>query len=232
VQFAWGAALLAAIGFVIELLRWNDPLGAAQALKYYWFRLTDFAAPMAVSLSLVALIAVGMARKRAWAVWVLMVALMSCGWHISSVVRLRALNPVPPADEKMRDYAAWVEACEWIAENAPPDAMFLTPRLNHSFKWRTGRPEVVNRKDIPQDARGIIEWHRRIKDIYYDPALGGLGQPLDSLGVLGTERVRELSIKYGAQFALMDRGQLLSLPFAYRNEEYVVYRIEETAGSK
>ena len=156
---------------------------------------------------------------------------MLVGWQISSVARLRALNPVPPADAKMRDYAAWVEACEWVAENTPPDALFLTPRLNHSFKWRTGRPEVVNRKDIPQDARSIIEWHRRIEDIYLTPKIGGIEQPLDSLGILGTERVRELAIKYGARFVLMDRSQLLSLPIAFRNEEYVVYRIEDTAGT-
>jgi hypothetical protein len=138
------------------------------------------------------------------------------------------MNPVPPADARMSQCPAWVEACEWVAENTPPESLFLTPRLNHSFKWRTGRPEVVNRKDIPQDVQGIIEWHKRIQDIYYDPRLGGLGEPLDSLGILGTDRVRELALKYGAQFALMDRGQLLQLPIAHRNEEYVVYRIEES----
>jgi hypothetical protein len=103
--------------------------------------------------------------------------------------------------------------------------LFLTPRLNLSFKWRAGRPEVVNRKDVPQDARSIIEWHRRIKEIYY-ATIEGEEQPLDSLGVLGTERVRELAEKYGADFVLMDRGQLLSLPIVYKNEEYVIYRID------
>jgi hypothetical protein len=232
VHFAWGAALLAAVGFAIEVVNWDEPRAAAMLLRYYWFRLTDFAAPMAVALLVTAFIAVGMQRKSAWAAWMLTAAVILVGWHISSVVSSRALNPLPPADAKIRDFPAWVDACDWIAENTPPNALFLTPRLNHSFKWRTGRPEVVNRKDIPQDARGIIEWNERIKDIYYDPRLGGLGQPLDSLGVLGTERVRELALKYGARFALMDRGQLLSLPFAYRNEEYVVYRIEDTTGSK
>jgi hypothetical protein len=230
-QFAWGAALLAISGFVIELVCWDEPLVAASLLRYYWFRLTDFAAPMAVALFVVALIAVGLERKRAWAVWTLIVALVLVGWRVSSVARLRALNPVPPADARMRDFVAWVETCEWVAQNTPPDALFLTPRLNHSFKWRTGRPEVVTRKDIPQDARNIIEWNRRIKDIYYTE-IDGLEQPLDSIGILGTERVRELALKYGAQFALMDRGQLLSLPIAFRNEEYVVYRIETTSNGK
>ena len=47
-------------------------------------------------------------------------------------------------------YVAAIRAA--IRPNTPPDAPFITPRLNVSFKWRTGRPEVVNRKDIPQDA--------------------------------------------------------------------------------
>ena len=70
-QFAWGAALLAIIGFAIELALWNQPLVAASLLRYYWFRLTDFAAPMAVATLRDGVIAVGLERKRAWAVWIL-----------------------------------------------------------------------------------------------------------------------------------------------------------------
>jgi hypothetical protein len=228
VQFAWGAALLAVVGFAIELSLWSQPLAAAPLLRYYWFRLTDFAAPMAVALCITTLIAIGFERRRTWAVWILTAAIVLTSCHLAYRTRERAMNPVPPADARMSQCPAWVEACEWVAENTPPESLFLTPRLNHSFKWRTGRPEVVNRKDIPQDVQGIIEWHKRIQDIYYDPRLGGLGEPLDSLGILGTDRVRELALKYGAQFALMDRGQLLQLPIAHRNEEYVVYRIEES----
>jgi hypothetical protein len=225
-RFAWCAALLAAIGFAIELALSNQPLVAARLLRYYWFRLTDFAAPLAVALCFTTLLAAGFARRKAWAVWLLAAVLILVGWHIVDTARQRVLNPVPPADAKLRDFAAWVEACEWVASNTPPDALFLTPRLNHTFKWRAGRPEVVNRKDIPQDARRILQWHRRIKDIYYTKT-AGLQQPLDSIGILGTERVRELARKYGADFVLMDRGQLLALPREYWNEEYVIYRVDD-----
>jgi hypothetical protein len=72
----------------------------------------------------------------------------------------------------------------------------------------------------------MMEWRRRLKEIYYT-TIGGIEQPLDSIGALGTDRVRELAKKYQADYALMDRGQLLSLPIAFMNEEYVVYRIED-----
>jgi hypothetical protein len=122
--------------------------------------------------------------------------------------------PTPPADVKATDYAAWINVCDWVAANTPPDALFLTPRLGLSFKWRTGRPEVVNRKDIPQDASGIVEWRDRLKDIY-TTKFGGVDQSVDSLGALGTERVIELAKKYHAQYVLSDRGQLLGLPIAF-----------------
>jgi hypothetical protein len=228
--FALGAVLLALSGFAIELALQDQPVVAARLLRYYWFRLTDFAAPMAAALYFTALVAAGLGQRRAWAVWLLAAGVVAACWHITSIAGQRALRPLPPADAKIPDFAAWVEVCDWVAEHTPHDAMFLTPRLNHTFKWRAGRPEIANRKDIPQDARSIVAWHRRIKDIYYSQR-AGLEQSHDSIGVLGTERVRELANKYSADYVLMDRGQLLALPRVYWNEEYVVYRIDERSAA-
>jgi hypothetical protein len=224
-QFAWGALLIAAIGFVIEIALWDDPLIAAKVLRYYWFRLTDFALPAAAALYATCFITIGLQQRRAWSIWALNVALIVAGWNIIHTTYQRVLNPLPPADQKIRDFGSWCDACEWATENTPHDALFLTPRLNLTFKWRAGRPEVVNRKDLPQDARSIVEWHRRIQDIYYATIEGEL-QPLDSLGVLGSERVRDIARQYGADYVIMDRGQLLQLPIAYINDEYVIYRID------
>jgi hypothetical protein len=224
-QFAMGAVLLAVVGFGIEIVLWNEPLTAAKLLRYYWFRLTDFAVPMAVAMYAVAVIAGAIELRRKWAVWALVAALMLVGWQMSTVVRGRMLNRVPPADLKMRDYAAWVEACEWIAANTPADALFLTPRSSQSFKWRTGRAEVATRKDIPQDAASMVEWFGRVKNIFSHDVYG-IRKWVESPSELGDERVKELAKEYGFNYVLADRSQLLRLPVAYMNEEYVVYRIE------
>jgi hypothetical protein len=226
VKFAWGAAMLACLGLILEVALADQPLIAARLLRYYWYRLTDFAAPMAVALGATALISMAAAQRRTWNTWGLAVALLFAGWYLTSVTLERLGNSVPPADARTAEFSAWVDVCDWVAENTMPGALFLTPRLNHSFKWRAGRPEVVSRKDIPQDARSILEWDRRIKDIYYFEGPAGLQGPIDSIGQLATKRVEELAEKYNADFVLSDRGQLLSLPKAYWNEEYVVYRIE------
>jgi hypothetical protein len=228
VQFAWGAALLALVGLMIELAWSHEPLFAARLLRYYWYRLSDFGVPAAAALAATELTCVAMVQRKAFGTWGLLASVVYTGWYLGDVAGKRVFLPVPPADARLADFKAWTDACDWIAENTSASSLFLTPRLNHSFKWRTGRPEVVNRKDIPQDARGILEWNRRIKDIYYYEGQAGLVGPIDSLGQLGDEdeRVRELARKYGADYVLSDRSQLLSLPRAYRNEEYVVYRIE------
>jgi len=231
VYFAWGAVIIACIGLAIEIGFTSQPAVAAKFLRYYWFRLTDFAAPMAISLLATSLIAFGIDQRRRWAIPLLLVALAFCGLMLASACQPRIIalrtheNPVPPADAKSTGYSDWIKVCDWIAENTASNALFITPRLNQSFKWRTGRAEVVNKQDIPQDARGIVEWDRRLKDIFYFNQ-NGVEQTLDSIGVRGTETVSELAKKYHAQYVLMDRGQLLKLPIAFRNDEYVVYRIE------
>jgi hypothetical protein len=225
-QFAWGAVILALVGLTIELAFWNEPLLAAKLLRYYWFRLTDFAVPMAVALYAVAMLVAGFDQRRAGAVWALTALLVLLGWQLSTTARQRALNPVPPADGRVADYAGWVEACDWIALNTPPDALFLTPRSSQSFKWRAGRPEVVTRKDIPQDAPSMVEWFERMKNIFRRE-VNGVTEWMDSPGELGAERLRQLADQYHFDYVLANRGELLSLPIAYLNDEYVVYRVND-----
>jgi hypothetical protein len=222
--FGEGAVILALIGLVVELVLMNDPVMAAKLVRYYWFRLSDFAVPMAVALQIAVLIAAAFERRRTWAVPALGTAIVLASILPVTASWTRLQNPVPPSENKIVDYAAWRDVCDWVAENAPTNALFLTPRLNLSFKWWTGRPEVVNRKDIPQDAAGIVEWNRRLKDIY-TMRIGDEDISVDSVGALGTERVKELAKKYGAQFVLSDRTQLVELPVVYRNSDYVVYRV-------
>jgi hypothetical protein len=224
-QFAWGAAILAATGLAIELTLWNDPSRASSLLRYYWFRLTDIAAPLAVALNAAALVACAFAERRRRAPWLLAAAILVAAVPMILVVRARFDNPVPPCDTSLASYEDWGDVCQWAADNTPADASFLTTRLGQSFKWRTGRREVATRKDIPQDAGSIVEWSDRLHNIYYHE-VDGLLVPVDSVADLGVEHAAEMAKKYNVDYILANREPVLKLPMEYANNTYVVYRIK------
>jgi hypothetical protein len=113
--------------------------------------------------------------------------------------------------------------------HAPPDSRFLTPRGAASFTWRTDRPEVVSWKNSPQDARSLIEWRRRIVNVF-SPS-GQFGDMASSVTALGPERIRDVAATYGATHAIVPVpfAWQPDLPFdrVYANAGYVVYRIDQ-----
>lgn len=240
-RFAWGAALIAATGLLIELVLWDHPAMAASILKYYWFRLTDIAAPLAGSLILSAAVGYGLrsesvrTRLGATAGAALLFAL--CCWGVGGHAINRLEKPIAPADRKLPDAAAWVEACAWIEANLPEDAVLITPRLGASFKWRAQRVEVATYKDIPQDALSMVEWRRRYRDIYQIGSWKS-GKPrwTPSVASLGAERLVDLGAKYGATHALSctPRGEpsgadRASLPVVQRWGPYTLYALPRPA---
>jgi hypothetical protein len=138
-----------------------------------------------------------------------------------------SLFPRQPRPDRLADYAAWRQACEWIAQpgNIPAGAIFLTPRMAQTFKWYAQRAEVVNWKEIPQDAASIVGWLERAEDIHGS----GLEPPdrwYQRLEEVGSERLRKVAEKYHADYAIMEVPER-PLPFTavYQNEAYIIYRI-------
>jgi hypothetical protein len=196
--FAW---LFHIVGLLIEWHFADRPTQAAGLLRFYWFRLADVAIPLAVALALGA-VAVQARRTAARTLTAIAtVAGLLAGWQLAAVVSSRWQRPWPPATAKMDDYPSWRAACEWIRSHAPADAMCIVPRSAMSFKWYAQRADVVNYKDIPQDAAGLVEWRRRSEELY---TLGrGIdGEPLilNSPEEWGTRRAYELAAEYGARY--------------------------------
>ncbi len=212
-----------AVGFFIEWF-WSDrPEVAAGLLRYYWFRLTDFAAPMAVALSLGAVLAASLKSQRRWAPLLLAGLIALPAWLLGSEVLHRARRPIPPADKKMQNLGDWQDVCQWAAEQTPPEALFLVPRHAATFKWRTGRAVVVNYKDVPQDAEHLVEWRRRLDDVYGRPTPDDERRMVHSLSELGSARLKELAEQYGADYVVTTHYRPVSLPVAYQNGTYVIY---------
>ncbi len=217
-NFVAGSLVIAAVGLLLTAATWFDPLLAAKVLRYYWFRTSDVMVPVGLALLIVWLIAQSQAANRARAGWLVAGAVLVAGWHLGDTVIGRALLQQqnqfgPQADARLPNLADWQAICAWVAdpENIPPNALFITPLNAQTFRWYAERAEVICRKDIPQDANGIVEWWRRVKD---------LQRAFD----IGTARVEQLGRKYGAQYAIGPTQPRLSLPrIGPPNPSYAIY---------
>jgi len=138
------------------------------------------------------------------------------------------LHAGPPRADKSVDYAAWREACRWATrpENIPPGARFLTPRLAQTFGWYSGHGQVVGWKDVPQNAVGLVEWWRRIQDLYCTGQTSPESRWHSTLAELGDTRLRELGVKYKAEYVITEATDPpLKLDIVYRNAGYIIYRL-------
>lgn len=227
-RIAWAASLFSVAGLAISVLLAHQPAAAAGLLRYYWHRLADVAAPLAVALTLGAgvsrLVGVGH-RLAAPALLFLLVVAGQLLW-LQIDLQTRA---IPPTARRVADYRQWRAACQWAADHTDANALFMVPKHSGTFGWYAGRSEVVTWKNIPQDAAGLVEWRQRIQDLYTRPADEGEPLLVRSLGRLGGDRLRELAGRYGAHYALTTRDRLVSLPIAYQNRTYVVYDLRDSA---
>lgn len=174
-------------------------------------------------------------RWRLAAACAMLVLVVGPAQHVARLAVSRCTASVPRAD-RLYGFQAWRAACRWVATSGriPPHARFLTPPMAETFKWYAERSEVVNWKDVPQDAQSIVAWWDRMIDVHYS----GVDRPgrrwQSSFGFLREERLRHLGRKYGADYAISLRWpRRLNLPIVYINRVYVIYRLdgEEPRGS-
>jgi hypothetical protein len=146
--------------------------------------------------------------------------------HLAAIVLQRGLDANPPADRKLLSSRDWQEVCRFISENTPEDAVFLTPRAASTFRWYSNRAEVVSWKDVPQDAAGIVEWWRRMRDVHGYERHGSLVHWRSSLSEATPEELSRLARDYGATFVITESLPPLPLELVSPpNASYSVYRL-------
>jgi hypothetical protein len=189
-----GTAIDQGTVIVANLRQWSPDeyeLWVAPIMRYYWFRMSDSLVPIGLALAAVAELSKLQASRPVLANWLLVLAILVAAVNVADVFLGRAEQPVPgailqprpTADSGSRSwllrgrpdssavtaaawYRDWRAVCEWAANQMPAGAVVLTPREQQTFKWYAGRAEVVNWKDVPQDARGLVEWKQRLADVY------------------------------------------------------------------
>ena len=202
---------------------------SAAILRYYWFRFADFALPLAMAWTCLRSIGLGANREehdaKGTACQAISIALVLLGvFNLvargesrlrpdSAIVRRLDKTPFRASTALKREEASkdWFDVCRWINEQTPADSLFLTPPSHQTFKWRTNRAEVVNWKDAPQDAKGLVEWRTRMdKARGVPPKTEGSEQIPTQSEIL--ERVVESGKTYGADFLVLDTKRTRERP--------------------
>ncbi len=211
-RFAAAAIAIAGVGILLDQATMYHEALSAKLMRYYWFRLSDTMVPLSVALlSAQAIQKLKCSRPMA-AQWALACCIVLVTLNASDVFARRRFDPKPAAIEQAqptyltrqqadRCYEDWLAACDWIATQTPADEVFLTPRNQQTFKWYAQRGEVVVWKDIPQDAAAVVEWKRRIDEIF-PYRIGGY-----DLAAHGEQELRRLSAKYGFRHVVIDRSR-------------------------
>ena len=215
--FVIGTAMIALIGIAIDqfvLAGMNDKATASRLLRFYWFRMSDVMIPCGATFGLLGgfMLAKKVHQSVGWGITLLCFGLI--GWQLYGKVNERLLDSRPRADQQLirskdfsiemreRIHSEWEKVCEWVKEETPMDSRFMTPRQFQTFKWYAERSEVVNWKDVPQDAAGIVEWSKRFKTLHKKNSDLGIFQH-------SNERLNALIEKYDADFIIVTTPEAL-----------------------
>ena len=226
-RFVGATVGIAAVGMAISLAVPWAPDFAAGLLRFYWFRMSDVMVPAGAALVASEILYRAQLSRPAWHAAALLTAMVLVGAHFGHLMWWRRHHPWPPADAHIANLADWREMCHWVSANTPPDAVFLTPRLAQTFRWYASRAEVVNRKDIPQDAPGIVEWWRRNQRIHGAETPAGRSRWRTSLAEGGARRLQLLGRQYGADYAItLARPPLPLERVGPWGGTYAIYRLD------
>jgi len=225
-RFAIATLVISVSGLAWELATWNHPALAALILKYYVFRLADIGVPLATCLGVGWLTGRLIEGRSPWGLVLLLLAVSLPTLHLLNLSYARTQNPCPPADSRIRDVAAFREACTWVREQTRADALFLGPRYAQSFKWYAERSDVVTWKDVPQSADALLVWKQRYFSIHWHFNEAGEYVAYPSLASQGTARIRRLATKYHFNYVLTDEYPPLLLPVVFANDSYTIYSMD------
>jgi hypothetical protein len=118
--------------------------------------------------------------------------------------------------------AAWLETCDWARKSTAADALFVTPAESWAFKWYAQRAEFLSYKDCPQDAPGIMEWHRR-QWVRYRWQERHRKPGTDRYSADALPALAKLT---AANYVILNAPAFVAGEPVYQNEFFVVYRLD------
>lgn len=216
--FAIATLLIAGCGLVIGYSYKWSPDFAVKLSRYYWFRLSDAIVPLTAALLIIRWLSENRTNESR-TLWLDLMAkgsialgvvifvvgtVQSARIGIPKSCRHRYLGIVNEdgAGIQRKRFADWLTLCDWVRIATPEDEVFITPRQQQTFKWYAQRAEVVNWKDVPQDAQSLLQWKQRY-DHLFQRQLGDLTYynvrvPIDY------RKLNDFRDTYGVRFMVVD----------------------------
>ena len=190
---------------------------ATSLLRFYWFRIADFALPFGIAMATSVAITRSIKATenaashkfaaRLFCVLILAAFAFAVAHRYGDLRPLADKNSLPTyIDDPVRTkqtFQNWVKVCEWARDNTPEDAVFITPVEQQTFKWYAQRNEVASWKDTPQDADSVIIWRDRLQRVYYPQKEYDGG-----LLALSDEQLLMLSKDFNVDYLLIPQSDL------------------------
>lgn len=227
--FALMTLVISLAGLLLSGLAEQGGDGAVFAhrfLRFYLFRLADFAVPASLALVTGCILSRWIAERGDFPHQVCSSIFIGCILVAgATMVQENHADGRPNADvrtlladptDSLRTgqiYRNWRKACDWISENTDDNAVFITPAQQQTFKWYAGRTEVCCWKDVPQDPDTMAKWRKRIRLLVEPTRDSDLG-----IFVYSDEQIQEMADRFGAThlLTLQQSAELLSDPTRFR----------------
>lgn len=215
-RFAVLSLILCAAGIFFTYTLGTESPWQHSLLRFYWFRTSDVLLPLAAAFGAVAF-GIGLAKRSgAMAKVVVILTALVVVWPVWDSQRSRFWDPRPRGDilalphakmsdpyrqrgVTMRIERHFLACCQWIRLHTPSDAIVITPVRQQTFKWNALRAEVVTRKDMPQDAAGLVKWYD-LQETLYPSRDGRRG-----LRQISNEEIASASARYDASYLLISQ---------------------------
>lgn len=193
---------------------------ANQFLRFYLFRISDFAVPASLALVCGTVISIWVADRSDFPRRVCAAIFIGC-IVVAGVAMVQQNHadgrpnadarslPHYPDDKHRTDdvFKNWKRVCHWVSQNTAADSVFITPGQQQTFKWYAGRTEVCNWKDVPQDPSAMVQWKQRVDQLIVPQRSSDLG-----IFVYSDQQLRFLAQKYGATHLIAKQSESDSLP--------------------
>lgn len=129
-----------------------------------------------------------------------------------------------------RQATDWAQVCLWVKENAPPQALFLTPPGNQGFAYLAQRSTVVEFKINPDGPQFLSAWYARLTDVAggsLPDKQGFANFPLlnQAYAALTADEMLRLKEKYGASYAVLLQPAGAAFETVFENASYRVVRL-------